>query len=449
MADTRGRFDGVGEERWSSTGERFCGWQARFRRWRRCPRSSPEESGGGDWERLRARLKGPLFRPGDPGYDEARLGFFTLYDYRLPVGVAGCTTDDDVRLCVDFAARHRLPIAARSGGHSYAGYSTVDKGLIVDLAALDRIEIRPDGRVSVLLPWFEIALGVLVLVGVGTRLVAVISAGLLLLFIAGVAQAWARGLSIDCGCFGGGGEVAPEKTSYGTELLRDTGFMALAVWLIVRPATLLSSTNGWAATKSSALAEEVPDMTRPQAAATARPSTSWSACWASSCSARSPTPSSRRTVAHRAPRAPPYPTQVQGAVVTAGKAAPATVDVYEDFLCPICARFESNYKRRPGEGHRGRQDPGQVPPGGDPEPGSTPTGYSTRAANAALCAPSRQVPRLPRQALRRPARRELGRAHQRRADRQGPGGRRRAAASPSASTRASTARRSTRPPRRR
>ncbi len=105
-----------------------------------------EESGGGDWERLRARLKGPLFRPGDPGYDEARLGFFTLYDYRLPVGVAGCTTDDDVRLCVDFAARHRLPIAARSGGHSYAGYSTVDKGLIVDLAALDRIEIRPDGR---------------------------------------------------------------------------------------------------------------------------------------------------------------------------------------------------------------------------------------------------------------------------------------------------------------
>lgn len=94
--------------------------------------------------------------------------------------------------------------------------------------------------VSVLLPWFEIALGVLVLVGVGTRLVAVISAGLLLLFIAGVAQAWARGLSIDCGCFGGGGEVAPEKTSYGTELLRDTGFLALAVWLIVRPKTLFS-----------------------------------------------------------------------------------------------------------------------------------------------------------------------------------------------------------------
>jgi uncharacterized membrane protein YphA (DoxX/SURF4 family) len=102
---------------------------------------------------------------------------------------------------------------------------------------LPKAAIEP---VSVLLPWFEIALGVLVLLGVGTRLVAVISAGLLLLFIAGVAQAWARGLSIDCGCFGGGGEVAPEKTSYGTELLRDTGFLALAVWLIVRPRTLFS-----------------------------------------------------------------------------------------------------------------------------------------------------------------------------------------------------------------
>ena len=102
---------------------------------------------------------------------------------------------------------------------------------------LPKAAIEP---VSVLLPWFEIALGVLVLLGVGTRLVAVISAGLLLLFIAGVAQAWARGLNIDCGCFGGGGQVAPDKTSYGTELLRDTGFLALAVWLIVRPTTLFS-----------------------------------------------------------------------------------------------------------------------------------------------------------------------------------------------------------------
>jgi uncharacterized membrane protein YphA (DoxX/SURF4 family) len=94
--------------------------------------------------------------------------------------------------------------------------------------------------VAVVLPWFELALGVLVLLGIGTRIVAVISALLLLTFMAGVTQAWARGLSIDCGCFGGGGDVAADKTSYGTELLRDTGFMILVAWLIVRPTTLLS-----------------------------------------------------------------------------------------------------------------------------------------------------------------------------------------------------------------
>ncbi len=106
---------------------------------------------------------------------------------------------------------------------------------------LPKAAIEP---VSVLLPWFEIALGVLLVVGVGTRAVAVLSALVLLVFMAGVTQAWVRGLAIDCGCFGGGGEIAPEDTSYGTELLRDTGFMALAAWLIVRPRSWLSL-DGW------------------------------------------------------------------------------------------------------------------------------------------------------------------------------------------------------------
>lgn len=105
--------------------------------------------GGGPWERLRAGLAGELFRPGDPGYDDVRLGFFTLYDHRLPDGVAVCANEDDVRRCVDFAARHRVPIAARSGGHSYPGYSTVDKGLVVDLSRLNTIEILPGGRAAI------------------------------------------------------------------------------------------------------------------------------------------------------------------------------------------------------------------------------------------------------------------------------------------------------------
>lgn len=95
--------------------------------------------------------------------------------------------------------------------------------------------------VAGVLPWLEIALGLLLLAGVATRAVAAVGAGLMLVFIAGVTQAWARGLSIDCGCFGGGGAVAPGETQYVAELLRDAAFLALAVWLVVRPRTLVSA----------------------------------------------------------------------------------------------------------------------------------------------------------------------------------------------------------------
>ncbi|MEV6628548.1 FAD-binding protein, partial [Amycolatopsis sp. NPDC051114] len=87
-----------------------------------------------DWERLRRRLSGPLFRPGDPGYSEAKQGFFTMYDDRAPAAVVGAARVEDVQAAVGFAARHRLPVAARGGGHSYPGYSTVDGGLVVDLS---------------------------------------------------------------------------------------------------------------------------------------------------------------------------------------------------------------------------------------------------------------------------------------------------------------------------
>jgi uncharacterized membrane protein YphA (DoxX/SURF4 family) len=88
------------------------------------------------------------------------------------------------------------------------------------------------------LPWLEIVIGLLLLVGIATRAVAIASAVLLLGFMVGVTQAWARGLSIDCGCFGGGGAVDPGQTTYGRELLRDAGFLLLAGWLVVRPRTL-------------------------------------------------------------------------------------------------------------------------------------------------------------------------------------------------------------------
>ena len=94
--------------------------------------------------------------------------------------------------------------------------------------------------VAAVLPYLEIALGVLLLIGLATRLAAVLSAVVLMIFIAGVISAAARGLSIDCGCFGGGGEIAAGQTAYTAEILRDLGFLLLAGFLIFRPDTPVS-----------------------------------------------------------------------------------------------------------------------------------------------------------------------------------------------------------------
>jgi len=85
------------------------------------------------------------------------------------------------------------------------------------------------------LPWAEMGVGLALVIGVAVKGSAIIGGGLMLLFILAISQAWARGLSIDCGCFGGGGAVAPGHTAYVQEILRDTGLTALAVYLFRYP----------------------------------------------------------------------------------------------------------------------------------------------------------------------------------------------------------------------
>ncbi len=85
------------------------------------------------------------------------------------------------------------------------------------------------------LPFIEIALGLLLLIGLGVRLTAIASAVLLAVLIFAIAASWARGLSIDCGCFGGGGAADVDSWDYGIEIARDVGFIALAVWLMMFP----------------------------------------------------------------------------------------------------------------------------------------------------------------------------------------------------------------------
>ena len=87
-------------------------------------------------------------------------------------------------------------------------------------------------------------IGLLLVLGLGTRIAAAISAVLLTLFIVGISSAWARGLQIDCGCFGGGGYAADATSKYPWEIARDVGLLLGSVLLVVFPRTKVSL-DGW------------------------------------------------------------------------------------------------------------------------------------------------------------------------------------------------------------
>ena len=90
------------------------------------------------------------------------------------------------------------------------------------------------------LPAVEIVVGLALILGVLTRVMAIASALLFVAFIIGISSAWSRGLQIDCGCFGGGGFDADATSKYPWEIARDTGLLLLSLWLVWRPRTRLS-----------------------------------------------------------------------------------------------------------------------------------------------------------------------------------------------------------------
>jgi FAD/FMN-containing dehydrogenase len=96
---------------------------------------------------LQAQFSGQLFRPGDAGYDDAREIFNVMHD-KHPALVARCASTEDVVAAVDFARRNGLLVAVRSGGHSVAGNSTCDDGIVIDLRGLNTIEVDPQAKVA-------------------------------------------------------------------------------------------------------------------------------------------------------------------------------------------------------------------------------------------------------------------------------------------------------------
>ena len=88
------------------------------------------------------------------------------------------------------------------------------------------------------LPVLEILVGVCLLLGLFTRVAAVVSGLLLLAFVIGIGSAWARGLQIECGCFGGGaGPAANATAAYPWDIARDVGLLLLTGWLLVKERT--------------------------------------------------------------------------------------------------------------------------------------------------------------------------------------------------------------------
>lgn len=150
---------------------------------------------------------------------------------------------------------------SRTVAHAVLGWATVSARVVLavvwtwaglakmadpDVAAraVRAYDLAPEGLVKPIawgLPFVEVALAVLLLLGLATRATAWVSAGLFLAFVVMIGSAWARGLSIDCGCFGGGGaSAAADAAQYTQEIGRDLLFLGLALLVALGPPSPLS-----------------------------------------------------------------------------------------------------------------------------------------------------------------------------------------------------------------
>jgi FAD/FMN-containing dehydrogenase len=96
-------------------------------------------------DELRTTIDGELLLPASAGYDESRRVWNGLID-RRPLAILRCVSTADVQAGIAFARDNGVPVAVRGGGHAIAGHGTVDDGLVLDLGALDEVEVDPDTR---------------------------------------------------------------------------------------------------------------------------------------------------------------------------------------------------------------------------------------------------------------------------------------------------------------
>jgi FAD/FMN-containing dehydrogenase len=98
------------------------------------------------WSELSRSMQGPLLMPGSPEFAARARPWALQYASTLPQGIAQCAGETDVQSCLRWAQANRVPLVARSGGHSYAGYSTTT-GLMIDVSSMNRVDV--DGATGI------------------------------------------------------------------------------------------------------------------------------------------------------------------------------------------------------------------------------------------------------------------------------------------------------------
>jgi FAD/FMN-containing dehydrogenase len=94
-----------------------------------------------------AGVRGPVLRPGDPGYDGARAIQSGLID-RRPALIVRCTGAADVIAAVHFARDHDLPLSVKGCGHNVAGNAVCDDGLMIDLSPMRGVHVDAKARTA-------------------------------------------------------------------------------------------------------------------------------------------------------------------------------------------------------------------------------------------------------------------------------------------------------------
>ena len=227
-----------------------------------------------------------------------------------------------------------------------------------------------------LLPVLEVVIGLCLVLGVMVRGTSVVSALLFVAFIIGISSAWARGLSIDCGCFGGGGEIPDAAAKYPGEIARDVGLLALSLWLVVRPRRASRSRRpvplhrrprpDHRPTKEASMAQKKTSHRTAEEKAATRPSGTPAGAHRAGARAGRGAPQGRKrkeqltrvgliagvlvlivggyflisNLGSDKPDTPPAGASGNYGLRHRRADAPKEIVVYEDFLCPFCGQLE-------------------------------------------------------------------------------------------------------------